>query len=71
MTEGRDGYNIMGRILDLTPVITDAAGSWLVTVHWAALPGQQPRVDRRRIRFSDDVELVEIIDDDAAEPEAE
>lgn len=70
VTEGRDGFNIMGRILDLTPVITDAAGSWLVTVHWAALPGQQPRIDRRRIRFSDDVELVEIIDD-AAEPEAE
>ncbi|OBF05339.1 hypothetical protein [Mycobacterium sp. 852002-10029_SCH5224772] len=71
VTEGRDGYNIMGRILDLTPVITDTAGSWLVTVHWAALPGQRPRVDRRRIRFSDDVELVEIIEDDDTEPEAE
>ncbi len=70
LTEGRNGYNIMGRILDLTPVITDAAGSWLATVHWAALPGQQPRVDRRRIRFTDDVELVEIIEDNDTEPEA-
>ncbi|MFN3007033.1 hypothetical protein [Mycolicibacterium wolinskyi] len=70
VTEGRDGYNIMGRIRDLTRVITDPAESWLVTVHWAALPGQQqPRVDRRRVRFSDDVELVEIVDDDA-EPAA-
>ncbi|SDE28184.1 hypothetical protein SAMN04488581_3761 [Mycolicibacterium neoaurum] len=62
VTEGRDGYNIMGRVLDLTPVITDPAGSWLVTIHWAAPPGQRSRVDRRRIRFTDDVELVEIID---------
>jgi hypothetical protein len=67
VTEGRDGYNIMGKILDLTPVITDQAGSWLVTVHWAALPGQQPRVDRRRIRFSDDVELVELLADEDGE----
>jgi hypothetical protein len=36
-------YNVQGRIVDLIPIGTDPDGSWLMTVHWAALPGQPAR----------------------------
>jgi hypothetical protein len=64
LAENQGGYNVMGKILGITPGITDP-NSWMVTVHWAAPPGQPARVDRRRVRFSDDVELVELIPDES------
>jgi hypothetical protein len=36
-------YNVQSRIVDLIPIGTDPDGSWLMTVHWAALPGQPAR----------------------------
>ncbi|BBY77000.1 hypothetical protein MPRF_38990 [Mycolicibacterium parafortuitum] len=69
VAEGRGSYNIMGRILDLTPVITDTSRSWLATIHWAPLPGKRPRVSQRPIRSDDLVELVEIVDGGSATDE--
>ncbi|MCZ0732314.1 hypothetical protein [Mycolicibacterium iranicum] len=69
VAEGRGNYNIMGRILDLAPVVTDSGRSWLATIHWAPLPGQRPRISQRPIRFDDLVELVEILDKDSATDE--
>lgn len=60
VAEAQGGYNVMGKILAITPTRSDPE-SWIVAVHWAGPPGQPARVERRRVRFSDDVELVEIL----------
>jgi hypothetical protein len=60
LAEAQGGYNVMGTILAVTPRIRDP-NPWLLTVHWAALPGQPACIDRRRVRFTDDVELVELL----------
>lgn len=66
VAQGRGNHNVMGKILAIAAAGPD---SWIVTVHWAALPGQRPSVERARVRFTDPVELVEVLKEETEKPE--
>ncbi|WP_182262439.1 hypothetical protein [Rhodococcus sp. UFZ-B548] len=53
-------YNRLGKLQELIPVLTDPAGLWLATIHWGATPDANAETEKIQIRFSDEVEFVEI-----------
>ncbi|WP_435592635.1 hypothetical protein [Nocardia sp. bgisy118] len=54
------GYNRLGKIMQLVPVVTDPNGLWLATIRWGETPEKPAETERRRITFSQQIEVVEL-----------
>ncbi|QYA99726.1 hypothetical protein I1A62_00620 (plasmid) [Rhodococcus sp. USK10] len=54
------GYNQLGKLVDLVPVLTDPRGLWLATIAWGETPTERASTQKVKIPFDTVVEFVEL-----------
>ncbi|TQC41821.1 hypothetical protein EEB14_52395 [Rhodococcus sp. WS4] len=58
----KGGYNYLGELVELVPVLTDPRGLWRATIAWNEPPATEPQIEEVDIPFDMTVDFVELIE---------